>query len=72
MTGSSQFGLLSVINQSLAGRAGLLEFLPFSLTEVRKIIETKEQVLYQGLYPPLYDKKNQPSLWYEDYVNNLS
>lgn len=68
VTGSSQFGLLSGISQSLAGRVGLLELLPFSLAEVRKIIKTKEQVLYQGLYPPLYDKKIQPSLWYEDYV----
>lgn len=70
VTGSQQFGLLSGVSQSLAGRAGLIELLPFSLYEIRKEIKTLDKVLYKGLYPPLYDKNKNfnPRIWYEDYV----
>ena len=68
VTGSQQFGLLSGISQSLAGRTGLVELLPFSLSEVSKEIKILNKVLYKGLYPPLYDKKITPRIWYEDYV----
>ena len=37
LTGSQQFGLRASLGQSLAGRAGLLELLPFSITELAKI-----------------------------------
>lgn len=36
LTGSQQFGLMSGIAQSLAGRAGLLQLLPFSLAELKE------------------------------------
>lgn len=68
ITGSQQFGLFSKITQSLAGRVGLVELLPFSLSEINKITGTADKILYKGLYPPLYDKKFKPHIWYEDYV----
>lgn len=68
VTGSQQFGLLSGISQSLAGRTGLVELLPFSLYEISKEIKTLDKILYKGLYPPLYDKNFKPRIWYEDYV----
>ncbi len=68
VTGSQQFGLLSKITQSLAGRAGLIELLPFSLTEVKREIEALDDTLYRGFYPPLYDKNFDPRIWYEDYT----
>ena len=68
VTGSQQFGLLSGISQSLAGRTGLIELLPFSLSEISKEIKVLNKVLYKGLYPSLYDKKFNPHIWYEDYV----
>ena len=68
LTGSQQFGLLSKITQSLAGRVALVELLPFSLFEVRQELKDLNQTLYKGLYPPLYDKALKPRLWYEDYV----
>ncbi len=68
ITGSQQFDMLSGITQSLAGRVGLVELLPFSLFEARKALKGVDQVLYKGLYPPLYDKKFKPDIWYEDYV----
>lgn len=68
ITGSQQFDMLSKISQSLAGRVGLVELLPFSIFEVRKALKGVDQALYKGLYPPLYDKKFKPEIWYEDYV----
>ena len=68
VTGSQQFGLLSGISQSLAGRTGLVELLPFSISEMNKEIKTLDKVLYKGLYPPLYDKNFKPHIWYEDYI----
>ncbi len=35
LTGSQQFGLLSGITQSLAGRVGMVQLLPFSLGELQ-------------------------------------
>ena len=35
LTGSQQFGLLSGIAQSLAGRVGIVQLLPFSLAELQ-------------------------------------
>lgn len=66
ITGSRQFNLLSNITQSLAGRVGLVELLPFSFKETNT--RSLNKTLYTGLYPPLYNKKIPPHLWYEDYV----
>ena len=70
ITGSQQFGLLSKISQSLAGRVGLVELLPFSISEIKKTLGTLDETLYKGFYPMLYNKnfKLPPHLWYEDYV----
>ena len=71
LTGSQQFGLLTGITQSLAGRAGLLELLPFSLKEVLNSpgapVNTDE-LLYKGLYPPLYDRDVTPASWHRNYM----
>lgn len=71
MTGSRQFGLISGITQSLAGRVGILHLLPFSLTELKtgKIApEGLNEMLFKGFYPPLYDRELSPSGWYANYV----
>ena len=68
ITGSQQFGILSGVTQSLAGRVGLLELLPFTLSELSEDLDTLDSTLYKGFYPPLYDRSFNPSLWYEDYV----
>lgn len=71
LTGSQQFGLLSKITQSLAGRVGLVQLLPFShgeLTAAGKALRSIEEALYTGSYPPLYDRKVLPSDWYPGYV----
>lgn len=70
LTGSQQFGLLAGISQSLAGRAGLVHLLPFSLAEISSLAPPSnlEAFLWQGAYPPLHDRGIPPDLWYRDYV----
>jgi predicted AAA+ superfamily ATPase len=71
LTGSQQFGLLSGITQSLAGRVGMVQLLPFSSGELQgagKLPETLDALLYKGSYPPLYDRLLSPVQWYAGYV----
>ena len=72
LTGSQQFGLMSNIAQSLAGRVGLLQLLPFSLAELKEGVllpATLDTVLLQGGYPPLYDRPVAPADWFPNYVS---
>jgi predicted AAA+ superfamily ATPase len=71
LTGSQQFGLLSGITQSLAGRAGLVQLLPFSITELQAAQVAApglDEVLWRGLYPPLYDRHLEPTQWMANYT----
>jgi hypothetical protein len=71
LTGSRQFGLLSNITQSLAGRVGLVQLLPFSIEELLNnnvVVPPLPAMLYQGFYPPLYDRDLLPAQWYANYV----
>lgn len=72
LTGSQQFGLMSNISQSLAGRVGLLQLLPFSLAELKEggvLPTTLDAALFQGSYPPLYDRPVLPGDWFPNYVS---
>ncbi len=71
LTGSQQFGLLSHITQTLAGRVGLVQLLPFSMQELRAAKATPLQLdeqLWRGLYPPIYDRALNPTPWFSNYV----
>jgi len=71
LTGSQQFGLISGISQSLAGRTAFVELLPFSGEELNaagvrpKILN---EMLLTGGYPPLYDRELSPRNWFAAYV----
>ena len=70
VTGSQQFGLRSQISQSLAGRVGLLELLPFTLGELQaanRPFESMENLLWHGLYPVPLDRDIPPAIWLADY-----
>jgi len=72
ITGSQQFGLMSNIAQSLAGRVGLLQLLPFSLAELKEgkmLPATLDTAMLQGSYPPLYDRPVTPGDWFPNYVS---
>lgn len=71
LTGSQQFGLMSGITQSLAGRTAFVELLPFAtpeLTAASKLPANIDNMLLTGCYPPIYDRKLEPSSWYSSYV----
>ena len=72
LTGSQQFGLMSNIAQSLAGRVGLLQLLPFSLAELKEggmLPVALDTMMLQGGYPPLYDRPVAPADWFPNYVS---
>jgi hypothetical protein len=71
LTGSQQFGLLSGISQSLAGRTTFVELLPLSLGELQSAglpPQKLDELLLKGGYPALYDRKVSPRAWFSAYV----
>ena len=71
LTGSQHFGLMSGITQSLAGRTAFIELLPFSVTELDsgKVKPSDlNTMIFNGGYPPLYDRDLTPRLWFPAYV----
>jgi len=71
LTGSQQFGLCSGISQSLAGRVGLVQLLPFSMSELAAaglLSHDLDRLLWLGGYPPIYDRDLTPDLWFPNYV----
>lgn len=71
LTGSQQFGLLSSITQTLAGRVGLVQLLPFALQELldaQANVGSLDDLLLRGLYPPLHDRPLVPEQWFANYV----
>lgn len=71
LTGSQQFGLLSGVTQSLAGRTAFVELLPFSLGELEqagKLPKRIDDMLIKGGYPPLYDRHIALRAWFGSYV----
>ncbi len=71
LTGSQQFGLMSRIGQSLAGRVGRVELLPFSMTELAGadlLPPDLDSLLWRGAYPPLYDRPLSPDDWFPNYT----
>jgi predicted AAA+ superfamily ATPase len=70
LTGSQQFGLMTGITQSLAGRAGMLTLLPLAQGELPDAVVSLEQRLWLGGYPTLHDTTRhvQPEQWFASYV----
>ena len=79
LTGSQQLGLRSQISQTLAGRVGLLELLPFTLGELQAAPAGTsatalaqgplEHLLWQGLYPVPLDRGVPANVWLGDYFS---
>ena len=71
LTGSQQFEVTQTINQSLAGRTAVLKLLPFAYSEIYSVGSRPsiEEVLYQGFYPRIYDKKLNPTEALSFYLN---
>ena len=69
LTGSHQPLLGESVAQSLAGRTGVLRLLPLSISELRSagIELERDQYLYQGFMPRLYDTELDAKNLYRDY-----
>lgn len=72
LTGSQQFGLMSGITQSLAGRTAFVELLPFAINELSDagiLPSDIDAMMLTGSYPPIYDRSLVPAAsWYSAYV----
>lgn len=71
LTGSHQLHLRAQISQSLAGRTALLTLLPFSISEATKMfkIQSRNELLYKGLFPRVYHDKLNPTKAYANYYS---
>jgi predicted AAA+ superfamily ATPase len=70
LTGSQQFGLLSGVTQSLAGRVGLTRLLPLAFDEMPAASRqlTVDSILLMGGYPLLHSQPITASDWFASYV----
>jgi predicted AAA+ superfamily ATPase len=71
LTGSQQFELMSSVSQSLAGRTAVLRLLPFSLTELSKIVPLADAatVIQAGFFPRIHDRRLDPATALADYYS---
>jgi predicted AAA+ superfamily ATPase len=71
LTGSNNFLLLESISQSLAGRVGYLDLLPFSIHESEMCPlppRTVEENIFLGGYPSVVHDRTNPEIWFASYV----
>jgi uncharacterized protein len=71
LTGSNNFLLLESISQSLAGRVGYLDLLPFSIHESGICPQppvTLEEAIFLGGYPSVVHDRIKPETWFASYV----
>lgn len=72
LTGSQQFGLLSGVTQSLAGRVGMTRLLPLGLAETPGVDDgalALDDVMLLGGYPALHSERLPPQDWFASYVS---
>jgi predicted AAA+ superfamily ATPase len=71
LTGSNNFLMLETISQTLAGRIGYLELLPFCYNEIRKIPDQGLQLndsIFSGGYPAITFDRINPEFWFPSYI----
>ena len=70
LSGSSNFLLLKTVSQSLAGRAGVFELLPMSLSEAKEAYaeKTLDEIIYNGCFPAVCAGKNVAKYLYSAYT----
>jgi len=67
ITGSSQFGFMKKVTESLAGRIGLLALLPFQFSEIPE--KLRAESVFRGAYPEIVSRGYTMSPeWYSSYL----
>ncbi len=71
ITGSHQPALHQEISQSLAGRTGIIELLPLSISELsgNNINLAREEYIFNGFMPRIYSEQIPPNLLYTNYFS---
>lgn len=72
LTGSQNMMLMQSVDETLAGRVGILSLLPFSHCELNAagiVPPTIDEEIFCGGYPRLYDKQIAPSDYYPSYID---
>ena len=71
LSGSNNFLMQQNISQSLAGRVGYIELLPFSLSELEASNiqnESLNKQILEGFYPDIIRQKSSASRWITNYI----
>ncbi|MCX7125530.1 MAG: AAA family ATPase, partial [Gammaproteobacteria bacterium] len=70
LTGSHNLQLTEAVSQSLAGRTALLELLPLSLNELKKVRQnnTVDDYLLHGFFPSIYQYDMDPIIFARNYI----
>lgn len=73
LTGSNNFALQENITQSLAGRIGYMDLLPFSRSEINSIArngyaDKANNYIFNGGYPEIATRKSKPDSWFPSYI----
>ncbi|MDA3950173.1 MAG: ATP-binding protein [Spirochaeta sp.] len=71
LSGSQNYLLMEGVSQSLSGRVGLLNLLPFTTEELADTVYRYDDPLdyvYRGMYPATYDRDISPTDLYPGYV----
>ncbi|MEJ5284859.1 MAG: ATP-binding protein [Brevinematales bacterium] len=71
LTGSQNFSSMEYISQSLAGRTAIINLLPFSIEEIKPLIDNKplNEIILRGFYPKIYNEDINWTEYYSFYVN---
>jgi uncharacterized protein len=71
ISGSQNLFINEKISQSLAGRVGILQLFPFTVSELKpkELLRNSLNSIFLGWYPSIYDKGIPPKLWYSNYIN---
>lgn len=72
LTGSQNMMLMDTVDQTLAGRVGILTLLPFSHKEMSDagiLPASVNEEIFTGCYPRIYDKAIAPVDYYPNYIN---
>ena len=69
LTGSYQLQLRAEITQSLAGRTAVLSLLPLTISEATTVNKemSRDELLYRGFFPRIYQDKLNPTKFYANY-----
>ena len=69
ITGSHNFLRMEQISKSLAGRVGISKLLPFSFKEIEHLKLDNHDIIFNGLYPRIYDQHIKADVFYKNYIS---